>query len=173
MKIAPIGLLLCTLTMTGFGCSPTQRVAEETTEATINSQLGGAGSVDIQDGTVQYQDTESGTKAAWGENVEIPDEFPSDLPVYENGTVVGVTVTTTGAAIGAWVSVSTTDTPSQAVSWYADRLTSDGWTQQASYSMQDMEMRTFAKGGASITVSAGSSGTETGETVVTAARTES
>lgn len=162
---------LALVTLAGFGCSPTDRLAEEATEAAINSELGGQANVEIDGDTMRFEDNETGTVSSWGENVEVPSDFPSDVPIYDNGTVVGVTVTREGDSQGSWISFTTSDSAAVAVEWYAERLVAAGWTQQASYSVQGSEMRSFAKGDATITVSAGSDESSDYETVITVIRT--
>lgn len=156
--------------LAGFGCSPTERIAEEATEAAINSELGGRGNVEIDEGTVRFEDEETGTTTAWGEDVDVPSDFPTDVPIYENGTVVGVTVTREGDAQGSWISFTTSDSAAVAIGWYETRLVAAGWTQQASYSIQGTEMRSYAKGDATITVSAGSDESSKSQTVITVVR---
>ncbi len=168
---ATLPLALAVVLLAGFGCSPTGRIAEEATEATINSRLGGSGNVEIDEGTVRFEDEESGTTTAWGEDVDVPEDFPSDVPIYENGSVVGVTVTREGDSQGAWISFATSDSATVAIDWYETRLVAAGWTQQASYSVQGTQMRSYAKDDATITVSVGSDESSESQTVITVIRT--
>ncbi|OGL99038.1 hypothetical protein A2304_02740 [Candidatus Uhrbacteria bacterium RIFOXYB2_FULL_57_15] len=153
----------------GFGCSPTDRLAEKATESAINAQLDGQANVDIEEGMIRYEDAETGAVSAWGENIDVPETFPSDVPRYENGNVVGVTI----SEDGAWISYATSDSVEMAISWYEDRLVSEGWTRQASYSIRGSEMRSFAKDDATITVSASTDESSDAKTSVMIVRSAS
>lgn len=100
------------LILLGFGCG------QSVTESMINAELGGQGSVDLEGGTVDYRG-ENGERAQFGENVTIPNDFPSDVPRYENATIIAVTQTDEGDSL----QFTTTDSAAVVMNWYKSELT--------------------------------------------------
>lgn len=160
------------LLLAGFGCSPTEQLAEMAVENSINAELGGEANVDVRGNTIRFEDEATGTVSAWGEGVEIPSNFPSDVPLYSGATIMGVTVSEQEGDAGSWLSFTTKDTLAVVIEWYSATLLTDGWTSQGSYSVQGTEMRIFNKGDITLTVSAAASAAVEGTTSVTIVRAE-
>lgn len=108
------------------------QAAEKAAEVAAEQALGGeGGDVDITDEGVTITD-EEGNEAAIGENVAVPDTWPSEVPLYDGGTLQMVSVEGDGSASAMWV----TDASVQdAAAAYSDALKAAGYTED---SMTDM-----------------------------------
>lgn len=111
---------------------------------TVNSD-GEKGSV-----TIKSNDGQSAT--SYGENVQIPDGFPSDVPIYDPATLVSSSKLSEGQYS---VSARTASTVSDVTSFYKNDMKEQGWNSQIESSYGDGTILSFKKGNrtASVTVS--------------------
>ena len=111
-------LALGTTTLTACGSA-----IENAVEEAAGNAVGG--DVNIDDGNVSVTDSE-GNEMSIGEDVSIPDNWPSEIPVFDNGKLVTVVIGSGGSSVNAmW----TTDaTPEEAAAAYGSALESAGFT---------------------------------------------
>ena len=140
-------LSICLLTAVLFlsGCCKT--VTEESIESDIEEATGGDADVDLDDGTVSIN-TNEGTFEA-GEDVDIPDGFPSDVHVID-GTVTAAMQMGEGIYT---VTIQTSKTASQAKSEYREELENDGWTINFSLDVEGGSTMTGEKDERTVSVS--------------------
>jgi hypothetical protein len=148
LLILPLSIVLA-----GFGCG------QIATEAIINRELGGQGNVRLNDNTVSYTG-QNGETASYGENVTIPSDFPSDVPVYAGGTVIAVT----NAADGASLTFTTSDSIDTVMTWYDSQLSD--WTKSADLAYSGSHTVQYEKDGVQIAVNASASGDTTSVVVI-------
>lgn len=110
---------LC-LVLFGFGC--TKDITRELTEKAINTKLGGDGSVDLSDNQLEVTGN-NGETATYGKDVKIPADFPKDIPIYANGTIVATVHTEQGSSY----TFTTKDSVDDVLAWFGGELSS-GWT---------------------------------------------
>jgi len=115
--IATVLVLAITLTACG------EKTAEKTAEKAIETSTGGAADVDIDDDTVSIN-TNAGSMTV-GEEVDLPDNFPSDIYVIE-GTVKTAMEVAENESFS--VTIETSKSVSAARTAYEEELVNDGWT---------------------------------------------
>lgn len=143
-------MLVAILPFIGGGCF--QSAEESYAEQAIESQTGGSVDVNIDDDTVTYEDTQTGGSMVYGEDIDLPDDFPKDLPVYDGTITINSTLNLPGQ--GVTLNFTTSDSQEDVLAWYEDTLESSGWTQQMSYNMQEQMMRAYIKDDVTINISA-------------------
>ncbi|MEI7741925.1 MAG: hypothetical protein WCJ29_05510 [bacterium] len=129
LKKPLVAIALGSLVLFGFGCkSPSQMIAEKATEGYINSQLGDKGKVDLSGNNLNFENGEN--RVAYGENVSLPKDFPTDIPVYTGLKINMATVSKTENAATSLLATST-DAQSKVSEWYQKELESKGWAKDS------------------------------------------
>ena len=150
---AVIAALALTPALASCGMA-TEKAAEQLAEQAIG------GDVDVSDGEVTITDDE-GNAVSVGEDVAIPDTWPSEIPLYDGGTLQMVSVTNDGSATAMWlVEGSATD----AAAAYGSSLESAGFTVDTESNMGGMILNSYK--GSGYTVSMQSIASEDGQTTL-------
>lgn len=131
--------------LTACGGGAAESIAENAAENAM-----GGGDVEINDEGVTVTDP-SGNAMAAGENVALPDNWPTEVPVPDGGTLTFVTVTADGSASAIW---TVDGSPAEAVDAYAAALTGAGYTEESNAAADGTVMKGFAGNGWTITVAA-------------------
>ncbi|MFA5947207.1 MAG: hypothetical protein WC813_04270 [Patescibacteria group bacterium] len=155
-------LASASLLLLGAGCIPTpQSLIQGAVENKINSELKGDATVDLDNNGITINNDEEGTSASFGENVQLPDNFPKEIPVLDGAKILGVAVT---LKEGSWISLTTDKTVEEAASWYDAKLLAAGWTVSGAYSARGMATKMYENGSLNLAVivSAGEDGGPTG-----------
>ncbi|MBU0732015.1 hypothetical protein KKC88_03995 [Patescibacteria group bacterium] len=100
----------------------TKKASETVTEAISEQATNGDVDVDFDEGTFTVE-TEEGTVSIG--QTEIPEEFPSNVPVYSGATVVWTSSSTADQAY--WVDLESTDDFDTVETYYNEQLESNGW----------------------------------------------
>lgn len=145
MKRLFLSLPLAALVLAGAGCG------------------GPAASTNPFTGTTTFQD-DKGNKVEVGAGARIPADFPADVPVYPDATVLSAATMSDEGSRGASLMLSTSDGMDKVAGWYEERLDAGGWTKTGGYAMGGSDSRVYGKGGADLTVTA--SGEAGGETSI-------
>ncbi len=139
MLIRALGLTLAVV-VCAVGC---KKAAEEAMEAAIESQIakeGGSANVEIGDGdaSFKFEDKKSGAKMAFGKNVEMPKDFPQDIPVYKSMTLAVAHSQPEDKTF--MVQGVTSDAVAKVAAFYAAETAKQGWTEESNMEQGD-EMR--------------------------------
>jgi hypothetical protein len=126
------------------GCG---QAAEQVAEQAAEQAIGG--DVQLDDGNVTVTDDE-GNEVAIGEDVSLPDTWPAEVPVYEDGTLAMVSTQADGAAFATWM---TDATPEEAATSYDAALTAAGFTLETDSNMGGMVVREYVGNGYTVGVS--------------------
>ncbi len=102
------------------GCSLTDQIAEKAAEKAIEAGTGAE--VDLEDGTITAES--DGQTISIGEDVKLPSDFPSDVPVYSKAQVVS-SFSSDEAHTATLTSSKDFDTVK---SYYQKEIESEGWT---------------------------------------------
>ncbi len=116
------------------------------------------------DGTATYTIEETGTEISVG--AKIPANFPSEVPVYENGEVQSAAVTSAEGQAGASLMIITDDSVPTVNAWYESKLTTNGWTNSASNNTGALNYTVYENNSNTITVSVTSSQDPSQTTIV-------
>lgn len=141
------GLMLAVL-VCAVGC---KKAAEEAMEAAIESQIakdGGSANVEIgdDDTSFKFEDKKSGAKMAFGKNVEIPKDFPQDIPVYKSMTLAMAHSQPEDKTF--MVQGITSDAVATVAGFYAGELAKQEWTEKSNMEQGDkMRAVVYAKDG--------------------------
>lgn len=147
---------------------------DETMEAAIESQLRAAGQqgdvdVDSEEGTIKYKfETEEGSvETAWSEN-RLPDDFPSDVPLYRDARLLASSSLNQVGQKGYSVHSMTSDAVDAVQKQLSGEASASGWEQVMIQSMEGMAMLMYKKDkrNLSYTISPGEDGTSITTTVV-------
>lgn len=95
------------------------------------------------DGTVTLQSDDGNTKTTVGENVELAQGFPSDVPIFEPSTLLASSKTdeTDFSAVAR-----TEKSVSDVSSYYKTTMAAQGWTPQLNSASTDGTFMTYQKG---------------------------
>lgn len=109
------------------GCSlldkAAQKATEKATEAIIESESGA--DVDLSDDGFTVTDEDSGDTLSFGEDVELPDDFPADVPIIDNSTIIAASST---LSRGEHTATLTVKGFSATENFYQEALVDEGWT---------------------------------------------
>ncbi len=143
------------------GCG---NVAEMAAEKAAGAAVGG--DVNVDEGGVSVTD-ESGNAVSIGENVKIPDAWPSSVPLFEGGTAIMASANADGSAGAMW----TTDAkPEDAAAAYDKAMLAAGFTQADTSNLGGMVMTNYTGNGLAVNVTA--VGTDDGTTGVSVSITK-
>lgn len=152
MLIRAFGLVLALL-MCAVGC---KKAAEEAMEAAIESQIakdGGSANVEIGDGdtSIKFEDKESGAKMAFGKNVEMPQDFPQDIPVYKSMTLAVAQSQPEDNTF--MVQGITSDAVATVAAFYTEETAKQGWAEATNLDQGDnLRVVAYKKDGRSLNV---------------------
>lgn len=177
-----LALGLASVALFGFGCNPAQmigqkvaeKIVEGAVENNVKSQTGKDVNVDLSGNTLNVKG-ENGETISFGENVTIPSDLPSDVPVYPGATAKSSSLSKNNTE--AALVLSTSDDATKVRDWYKDEATKRGWTQTVS---MELEANNFVLGykmekdGKSLTLSINIAPSSDGnkETAIIVARSE-
>lgn len=143
--VAGVATALLLLSPALAGCG---QVAEKAAETAMENALSGA-DVNIEDnGNVTITD-DQGNQMAAGENVALPDNWPSEVPPFEGGTLTVVTV----APDGVWASWTSDTSPQEAADAYGATLEGAGYTLDTESKVDQAVFRSYKGNGYLINVS--------------------
>jgi len=147
--ISVLGMLL--LAASVVGC---QQVAEKATEAAIEKSTG----VDVEKSGDEVTITgEDGTEITASSDGQLPDGFPSDIPVYEGP------ITSSIKADKGWsVTIEAADDVDTIFSWYKQELEKSGWKVVSEMKVTDGAAVVAEKGDQNVQVTIGTSSSDAG-----------
>jgi hypothetical protein len=129
MRIRALNLTLAVL-VCAAGC---KKAAEEAMETAIESQIakdGGSAKVEIGDDDMsfKFEDKTSGAKMAFGKSVEMPQDFPQDVPVYNPMTLSMAHSQEENKTF--MVQGVTPDSVAKVAAFYAEETPKQGWSEE-------------------------------------------
>ncbi len=149
------------------GCAKTQdRMAEEMVEKAIEQAAKSSGEelegldIKIADGEVKVKTSEGSFQL--GENLTLPENFPSAVPIYEGAEVVQFS----HAEQGASIVLRSKDSRADVVSFYKTALGGGGWTTKATAELPSGHMLQYALGSTNLSLFVADN---EGETMITLA----
>ena len=115
-------------------CSP-GATAERMLEEAIEAETGGEIDLDVDSGTVTIRgkDGEAITFAGDEGRIELPDDFPSTIPVYPDAQAIQYTNMGNVMRAGFLVDEAATDVRN----WYVEQLEDQGWEIQTNVATPD------------------------------------
>jgi len=117
--------------------------------------------IDSDEGKWSVKDETGETSVEWGDEVEIPDDYPSDVPEYSNAQAINKTAVNEAKT----VTFSTSDSVSEVASYFQDGLEDNDWEEVSSFDSTDVSYFTYEKNGRLMMVNIYSDGEETTFTV--------
>lgn len=110
-------------------------------EKAIERETGKDAQVNISEEGLSIRSMAEELTMTAGRDAKLPEDFPSDVLVYEKARIE----TAMQSGSGTVLSLRSTDDPEKIVTVYKERMTAEGWTQQASMDMGSQQMAVFAK----------------------------
>ncbi|MBM3255867.1 MAG: hypothetical protein FJZ04_00125 [Candidatus Moranbacteria bacterium] len=138
-----------------------EKIGEGTIEKTIESQTGGAVNLDLQNKSLNVK-TQEGTMNIAGEgNAALPENFPSDVFIYNDAKIVFSLAQAPGmgGTEGYSISYNTGAAQNDAIAKYKSEMASRGWELDNEVNMgaESGDVLSFKKGVRQVTVSIGTS----------------
>ena len=131
MRRLTLTLPLAALILAGAGCGAATNVQTNPVNGNVTYN-GGAG----EHGEV-------------GANVQLPENWPSDVPIYAGANIVSATTISQGIS----VLFHSADSAVTVSDWYQARLTASGWMKKAEHDIGIQRVRVYEKGDVTLTVS--------------------
>lgn len=181
--IFPLVGVLSVVVLAGVGCNPLssitervqKKVVESAMERVVENGTGGDVSVNLDDesgkGAVTFRDEKTGDFTAWGENVEVPEDFPSDVPRLNGGKVVQVSLSKQGKT--ASLSFTSTEDFEAVANEMDAAVKAQGYTRTGVMdASSEARVMTYEKEKTTMAVTVASSDDEGGGVLVTIVREE-
>jgi hypothetical protein len=130
---------LVVLAASAGGC---QFIAQKATEKAIQGATGGAVNVNGDQVTIKGQDGQ----ATYSNDTKLPADFPSDVPIHEDGTINAVVTSTANGGKAYMVNIRYKIPQAELLDWYKTELEKGGWTVTSTVSTGDGGMVSADKG---------------------------
>lgn len=115
-------------------------------ESSIEKDTGEDVNVDLDlnddKSTLTYEDEVGETTIQYGDDLDYPGDFPTDVPVYKGATVVGKTATPSGSTL----TLESSDSYATVVAYFKDQLEDQGWEVLSSYEAEMTAILSYKKG---------------------------
>lgn len=146
-RTVSLSLLVGVLAVGALALTACGNAVENAVENAAGSALGG--DVSIDEGNISVTD-EQGNAIQMGEDVAVPDNWPAEVPVYDNGRLISVMVAGDGSSVNAvWQTDATTE---EAAADYGTALESSGFTVGDTSAISGMTNATYEGNGYTVTV---------------------
>lgn len=140
MRIFPVAAMLLALPLAAVVACGSD-TAVETDEGTVT--------VDRDDGTVTFSaDDGSEVEVRSGKGAALPANFPEDVPVYPDATILASAT----SPDGIMVSCQSAADPKDVIAFYKEQVGGGGWTVDAEMNVGPQHIMSFAKGDRQLTV---------------------
>jgi hypothetical protein len=164
-RIALSALLVICLAALGLSVSGCQLLAQKATEGALKTATGGA--VDVKGDSVTLTGKD-GSQATVSGDTKIPADFPSDVPMRDDGSVKAViTNQTPSGGTGYMINIRFKIPQTELLDWYKTELEKGGWKITSTVSTGDGGMVAAEKGDLTINVVTGSDNSEGFSSVIT------
>lgn len=140
-----VGVAVVASLLGGTGCSKiqekiTEKVAEKAAEKAVEAQTGGKVDIDSNSGSMKIKDEKTGAVVEWGTQAKLPDNWPSDVPVYPGAAIRASMSTNDGSSL----SLETTDSIDKVSSFYKGKLS--GFKKEAEMDMGATKIVSYSEG---------------------------
>jgi hypothetical protein len=179
IQSVPLAVVMASVVLMGWSCNPFKAAQEKAEQQAADSIVGGilskatGGKVDVDTDSnqVEYRDNKTGSTVAFGDDLKLPKDFPSDVPIY-GGAKISALSTNKQEGM-ANVTLTSEDGKDKVLGWYENEMKSAGWEEENSSTINQVDFREYTKGKAKIAVSVWpNEDDEKGGTFVTLSRTE-
>jgi hypothetical protein len=161
--VLSVTLLICLtgLTLSVTGC---QFIARKATEGAISGATGGAVNVNGDSVTIKGKD---GSQATVSGDTKIPADFPSEVPMRDDGTVKAVVTSQASGGTGYMINIQFKVPQTELLDWYKTELEKGGWTVTSTVATGDGGMVAAEKGDLQVNIVTGSDNSDGFTSVVT------
>jgi hypothetical protein len=146
---ASLVICLAALAISVTGC---QLLAQKATEGAIKTATGGA--VDVNGGSVTLKGKD-GSQATVSGDTKIPADFPSDVPMRDDGTVKAVITNQTANGKSYMINIRFKVPQTELLDWYKTALLAGGWNVTTTVATGDGGMVAADKGDIGLNVVTG------------------
>lgn len=115
-------------------------------QASKNVQVDGSG----KNGRVTIKSNDGQSTSSYGSNVNLPKNFPTDIPIYKPSTLISASATENTHFSAA---AKTNSSVNEVLNYYRNQMVSEGWTSVNESSYSDGTLLSFKKANRSMTVS--------------------
>ena len=158
-------LFIFLLSFYGFGCNPFssyQKKAQDSmvdslTEKIINKATDGKVNIDVRHGGKDFTiKSKDGGSFSVGEKLELPKDFPKEIPIYKNLELKGINTSNQNKTIIA--TFNSLDSAKEISNWYKQKLTDQGWKDESNLGYDDYHMNHYKKDNKEINIALISTG---------------
>lgn len=143
-------VLFAALLLGSVGC---EAIARKASEKVVENATGTKIDQDGDQVTIKGEDGREVTASSSDEGIEMPKDFPEDVPVYE-GKITASLKANEGSTLG----IETADSVADVYDWYVGKVKDEGWKSTGEFKTEDGGMIAAEKDGRqlSVTISADS-----------------
>ncbi len=156
-KLWLVGLIIIVLTLSG--CKTAKVESDGGSGKVGKNEI----KVDKNKGSFKYKNEKSEGSAQIGEDVELPDDFPKDVPVYKNAKLTSAITTKSDNGSLTAITLETKDGKDEVAKFYEDGLTENGFEIQGRFEIEKSTTITAIKSGTNVVVVAT---TDEGKTMI-------
>lgn len=153
---------ICAILLTGCGGSKPSETADTLAQQAIEKAVESAAAkegvqldLDTKAGQVVVQGQDGSTSFTYGGDVKLPDNAPSDLPLYPGMTILGAVSDTLDEDIQYMIMAETDDAPEKVLAFFNEQFPAKGWKNALDEDIRQMmqmmpelmNMLSFAKDG--------------------------
>lgn len=117
-------LIVAMAVLLALGVVGCKAASEEVAEKIAGDVIGGDVEVDGDEVTIE---TDDGAVSISGEEGTLPDDFPSDFPIYPQAKVSSASRMAGGADVSFYIGWTSADDPLDVYDWYAEQCAAAGW----------------------------------------------
>ena len=125
-----------------------EKLAEKALEEAIEASGGEKVDVDVAEDSLSIKVEDEGVELVMGEQVDVPDDFPKDVPIYPGAKVFGAISLKEDQQFT--VQAKTSDSPDKVVDYYQKELAGNGWIEEMTMSQPELKMLTYSKDGRTV-----------------------
>lgn len=127
-----------------------KKFTEKGVESIVSQYTNGTVDIDTKNNTVTIE-SEDGTATIGSQ--ELPDNFPSDIPVFPGATVLGSVTGSASDGSGIFVSLNSTDSMDDVKDFYGYRLSDNGWGEEQKTTIGNITNYSVMKGDRRLSIS--------------------
>ena len=144
-RVWVILLVVCALLVVGCDNNQTKKESENTkSETKVESKK--------KSGTYKYKNEKSEGQAEVGEDVDLPDDFPKDVPIYKNARITAAINNKSDQAEMTAVTLESKHSFKQVGQYYEKQLKASGYEIEGVYSTSKSMTINTKKGNTSVVV---------------------
>lgn len=110
------------------GCAKTKKTESQPENSTASEKSSPQVKIDKDKGTVEFENENIKGRAEVGEDVQLPDSFPDDVPVYDGAKILSAITNESENLDTMMVTLQSDDSVKDVFQFYLDQLSQNGFS---------------------------------------------